>query len=811
MSEGVLRSLNTSEYDVAASIPATHQVVVTTTRGVYSWTNTDVTELFRSGSDGIVAATKASDDKDLIAVADRQVVILHDVKKGMHQSYRLKGADGRLRVLRYQKSLERLFFTTTLQNAVQSYSISEARILDPAQTHPSPPTVFAISPSPCLLVSASPCPPIVYLQSLVLDGFTRMLVPSSTTAAVAVAAFHLERPSILVLGFVDGSIAVYDTAHLFHGGNDHKRVVEIASAENIHTIVTAALPSFDHVRHSSTGSDNIGNKSVSITSIAFVPGSECTTVSVGADGKCCITDFTSTPPSIRVWSTGIYATSLSILRVSTSLSISQSDDPQLRAASTCLTAHDVLVVIGCQDGFALLYELSGKLLAKTAFEGNARIVDVEWLRVSAKPNGNTDLTSVIGQITPNLLQIAFADAYALAESVDAKTATSISNHKERVDEPEFLIHHQDIVGKPARINNHPLSGDPAPRRLSPPDIPPRPTPREGGQLALRHAKRISINTSKQVGISTFAMHERVPNGDATSDLDIAAGSKSSPKQCVKTSSITSSNAGKSSLRKMSSIPPRAGSRNRTSLSHEVSTSTPTEDSTDTIIDWTAASARRQTISQEVQPVPTKTRNTYRLGQAIHHNTESQSMASDDTIIDWNPPLRSRKAVNVHEDAELSPAALRTPVSRRSVAARRKPSTPASALSSASLNPKGSTTRKASANMKQQASRRTSKQQAEPSPGTAARVSTGAPRMENDDAVALQALVGLKFSMLQHEIVKFFLGQMEVLEQEIAKHFDAQKDWILKIMRDQDDLARKLDEENRLLRDELDRARKQREG
>ena len=639
-----------------------------------------------------------------------------------------------------------------------------------------------------------------------------MLVPSSTTAAVAVAAFHLERPSILVLGFVDGSIAVYDTAHLFQGGNNHKRVVEIANAENLHTTVTEAVPSFYHERHSSTGSDNIGNKSVSITSIAFVPGSECTTVSVGADGKCCITDFASTPPSIRVWSTGIYATSLSVLRISPGVSTSQSDDPQLRAASTCFTAYDVLVVIGCQDGFVLLYELSGKLLAKTTFEGNARIVDVEWLRVSAKANGNTDLTSAIGQLAPSLLQTAFADAYALAGSVDARTATFVGNHKERADKLEFPIKHQNIVGKPAHINNDTLPGDSDPRRPSPPEIPPRPTPREGGQLALRHAKRISINPSKQVvGISAFAMHERVPNGDVASDPDIAAGSKSYAKQSIKTRSITSSNAGKSSLRKMSSIPPRAGSRNRTSLSHEVSTSTPTENSADTIIDWTAASARRQTIPQEAQPVPTNKRNTYRLGQAIHHNTESQSMASDDTIIDWNPPLRSKKAINVHEDAEPSPAAVRTPVDRRSVTARRKPSTPVSALGSASLNPKGSTTRKASANKKRQASRRSSKQQAEPSSGTAARASTGASRVENDDAVALQGLVGLKFSLLQHEIVKSFLGQMEVLEQEIAKHFDAQKDWILKVMRDQDDLARKLDEENRLLRDELDRERKQREG
>ncbi|MCJ1379873.1 hypothetical protein MMC17_002976 [Xylographa soralifera] len=811
MSEGALHSRNDFECDVAASIPATHQVVVTSTRGVYSWTTAGITELFRSGSDGIVAATKTSDNKDLIAVADRQVVILHDVKKGMHQSYRLKGADGRLRILRYQKTLERLFFTTTLQNAVQSYSISEARILDPAQTHPSPPTVFAISPSPCLLVSASPCPPTVYLQSLVLEGCPKMLVPSSTTAAVAVAAFHLERPSILVLGFVDGSMAVYDTAHLFHGSNDHKRIVEVASAENIHTIVTEAVPPLNHDRHSSAGSDNIGNKSVSITSVAFVPGSECTTVSVGADGKCCTTDFTTAPPSIYAWYTGVYATSLSVLRISPGVSVPQSDGSQLRAVSTCFTAYDVLVAIGCQDGFVLLYELGGKLLAKTTFEGNARIVDVEWLRVSAEPNGNTDLTFDIGQLTPNPLQTVFADAYALAESVDAKAASSISRYKERTDESEVSMQHRNVVGKLASTNNHALPTVSGHRQPSPPEVPPRPTPREGGQLALRHAKRLSIKASSKVGISPFTKHERVPNGDATSDLDIAAVSRSSPKQSVKTKSITSSYADKSSLRKMSSIPPRAGSRNRTSVSHEVSTSTPTENSTDTIIDWTAAAARRQTIPHEVQPVPMKKRTTYRLDQATHHNTESQSMASDDTIIDWNPLLRSKTAINVHEDAELSPAAVRTPMSRRSLTARRKPSTPVSALSSASLNPKGSTTRKASANLKQQASRRSSKQQAEPSPGSAARAITGAPRVEYDEAQALQALVGLKFSMLQHEIVKSFLGQMEVLEQEIAKHFEAQKAWFLTLMRDQDDLARKLEEENRLLREELNRERKRREG
>ncbi|MCJ1402785.1 hypothetical protein MMC11_006006 [Xylographa trunciseda] len=807
MSEGVLDLRENYDCNVAAPIPTTHHVVVTSTRGVYSWTNTGVSELFRSGSDGIVAATKA---KDLIAVADRQVVILHDVKKGMHQSYRLKGADGRLRVLRYQKALGRLFFTTTLQNAVQSYSISEARTLDPAQQHPSPPTVFAISPSPCLLMSSSVCPPTIYLQTLESEGSSKMLVPSSTIAAVGVAAFHLERPAILALGFVDGSIAVYDTSHLFHRGHDHQRVVEIAHAENVHTIATEAVPSSNHQRHSNVDSGNVGHKSTSITSIAFVPGFECTTVSVGADGKCCTTDFSATPPSIHVWSTGVYATSLSILRISPGVTVSPSNGLKLQPPSAYYSAYDVLVVIGCQDGFVLLSELSGKLLAKATFEGNARIVDVEWLAVSAKSDESYDLASNDTLNTPIPLRTAFADAYALAESVDAKAASLVCKHSEGADELEVPLQHQNLVDKQLNTGNPASATDSGPRPLSPPKIPPRPTPREGGQLALRQAKKTSINIPSQMAVPTFPTREQLPNGDATSDQDVTAGSRSFPKQIVKTKSTASSNAGVSSARKMSSIPPRTGSRNRTSVSHEVSISTPTEKSTDTIVDWMAASARRQTIPHKLQPTPHSTRNAYRLNQAHHHGTESQSMASNDTIIDWNPPLRSKKAVNVHEDAGLSPAA-RTPVSRRSVTARRKPSTPVSALSSTSLNPKGSTTRKDSANLKQQASRRSSQQHAEPSPGLAPRATTSAPKPENDDAVTLQALVRLKFSMLQHEIVKSFLGQMEVLEQEIAKHFDAQKGWILKAMRDQDDWARKLEEENRLLRDELNRERKRREG
>lgn len=78
-----------------SSFPPSLQAIVTTARGVYSWTRDGVQEIFHSGSGGIVAAKKTCGAGGLLAVADSQVVLLHDVKKGMQQSYRLKGTEVR--------------------------------------------------------------------------------------------------------------------------------------------------------------------------------------------------------------------------------------------------------------------------------------------------------------------------------------------------------------------------------------------------------------------------------------------------------------------------------------------------------------------------------------------------------------------------------------------------------------------------------------------------------------------------------------------------------------------------------------------
>ena len=73
--------------------PQDHQLIVTTRGEVYCWTRNGIGSMFRSRSLGIVAATKTQTEGNLVAVADSQVVVLHDIKSGAQQTYRLRHKD----------------------------------------------------------------------------------------------------------------------------------------------------------------------------------------------------------------------------------------------------------------------------------------------------------------------------------------------------------------------------------------------------------------------------------------------------------------------------------------------------------------------------------------------------------------------------------------------------------------------------------------------------------------------------------------------------------------------------------------------
>jgi hypothetical protein len=73
--------------------PSAHHLIIVTEREVLSWNEQTLRKVFTSSSSGILAAKEANDGSQTLAVADSQVVVLHQVDKGMEKSYRLKGTD----------------------------------------------------------------------------------------------------------------------------------------------------------------------------------------------------------------------------------------------------------------------------------------------------------------------------------------------------------------------------------------------------------------------------------------------------------------------------------------------------------------------------------------------------------------------------------------------------------------------------------------------------------------------------------------------------------------------------------------------
>ena len=102
-SDDILERATSSERKISAphvvnkaersGFPTHHQLIVTTKRTVSLWQGPKAIELFHSGSGGIVAAKRLEEDSNMIAVADSQVVVLHDVRRKKQKSYRLKGSE----------------------------------------------------------------------------------------------------------------------------------------------------------------------------------------------------------------------------------------------------------------------------------------------------------------------------------------------------------------------------------------------------------------------------------------------------------------------------------------------------------------------------------------------------------------------------------------------------------------------------------------------------------------------------------------------------------------------------------------------
>ena len=310
-----------------------------------------------------------------------------------------------MRLLKYGKEAKRLFFTTTLQNSVQSYSLKQSRLLEPTHNHPSPPSVFALSCSSQFLLSTSPAPLTIHLTCLTLNTPPVLLQPHCSPSAVVAAEFHPERENYFCIGFEDGTAAVYDAYHFYDSHGSGKRQDntltlgnsgEKAFIKGLHSgMMTKNLATFDL---GADGSGGIGSKEFGISAVAFVPGRKATVVTVGADGKCCVVDFTQPTKHkavlLRSWHIRRPATSLSIICSTKNVITGLSDgaDDAEPADRHDLTDESYCIAVGSSDGRVLLFDLDGRALGEQNLgDKNAQVIDLEWTEIrspAVRPHQN---------------------------------------------------------------------------------------------------------------------------------------------------------------------------------------------------------------------------------------------------------------------------------------------------------------------------------------------------------------------------------------------------------------------------------------
>ena len=152
----------------------------------------------------------------MLAVADSQIVVLHDTKHGQDTSWGLTSRGDEVRLLENTK--DGLYLTTKLDNEILRYSTLRSKVQSPIQAHSTAPVALACSTT--YVVSASDNPPVVYLKNLLQNTSPILLEPRVSNSAICVATFHPQRDNIFVLAFKDGTIAAYNANEVSRNGHD---------------------------------------------------------------------------------------------------------------------------------------------------------------------------------------------------------------------------------------------------------------------------------------------------------------------------------------------------------------------------------------------------------------------------------------------------------------------------------------------------------------------------------------------------------------------------------------------------------------
>lgn len=201
------------------------------------------------------------------------------------------------------------------------------------------------------------------------------------------------------MAFADGACATYDAARLFRdGGRGERRsgpaasgaTAETSFIKNVHVMSNrhSVIPSGSRTEPDDfdvgVGGARIGSKYVGITAAGFVPGYKRRLLTVGSDGNCFVIDNDGLGKKeayvVNSWNIQGPATSLSITPFQPDLGAFGQNGVRRPSNAGSARKGKIIIAIGRQDGYVLLYDLQGTQLSKQNFHAEAsRIVDVEWM------------------------------------------------------------------------------------------------------------------------------------------------------------------------------------------------------------------------------------------------------------------------------------------------------------------------------------------------------------------------------------------------------------------------------------------------
>lgn len=198
------------------------------------------------------------------------------------------------RVLHFSPDSQTLFFNTSLDTSIHSYSLTTGCSLPVCHSHPSPPSVVAVSDNGDVFLSASASPPTILIQDRRISGTPeKHFRPTDSTTTVTCAAFEMangvsQSPSSqFVLGFKDGTLTVYTVALpvSVRSPNPLDKTNPIDSQ-----VQPIRLGAMTKLHRASMGG---------VTAAAFIPGYRSRVVSIGYDGRCRLVDFEKGAQKLR--------------------------------------------------------------------------------------------------------------------------------------------------------------------------------------------------------------------------------------------------------------------------------------------------------------------------------------------------------------------------------------------------------------------------------------------------------------------------------------------------------------------------------